>query len=53
MGNKFLICNKDYIIHVLNNLSEEYNMILSELESHLTSSKDDALTIDAFCEKLN
>ena len=52
-GLKSNITNKDFMNHVLNNLPEEYDVILDRLENHLTSSMDDALTIEVFCEKLN
>ena len=39
----------NFIIHVLNNLPKEYDLILDGLENHLT----DALTIDSICKKLN
>ena len=37
----------------LNNLSEEYDVILNGLGNHLMATGDDALTIDSICEKLN
>ena len=41
------------MVHVLNNLPVEYDVILDRLENHLTSTGDDALTIDSIHEKLN
>ena len=41
------------MIHVLNNLPKEYNVILDGLENHLKATGDDALTIDSICKKLN
>ena len=41
------------MIHVLNNLSEEYNVILDGIENHLTSSGYEVLTIEVICKKLN
>ena len=52
-GNKGNVSNKDFMIHVLNNLSEEYDIILNGLENHLTATGDDALTVDSIRKKLN
>ena len=41
------------MIHVLNNLPEEYDVILDGLENHLTATRDEALTIHSICTKLN
>ena len=41
------------MIHVLNILPEEYDVILYRLENGLMMTGDDALTIDLICEKLN
>ena len=41
------------MIHVLNNLPKEYNVILDGLENHLTATGENALTIDSICKKLN
>ena len=46
------ITDEDFTIHVLNNLPEEYNVILNGLDNHLTLSGDDMLTIEVICEKL-
>ena len=55
--NKFVhngnVSGEDFMIHVLNNLPEGYDIILNELENPLTMPGDDALTIDSICEKLN
>ena len=45
--------NEDFVVCVLNNLPEEYDMILDGLENHLTSKSDDALTIKVIREKMN
>ena len=45
--------DKDFMIHVLNNLPEEYDVILNGLQEHLTSRRDDALTIEVMHKKLN
>ena len=36
----------DFMINVLNNLHKEYDVILNDLENHLTASRDDVLTIE-------
>ena len=41
------------MIHVLNNLPKEYDVILNGLENCLMATGDDALTIDLICKKLN
>ena len=41
------------MIHVLNNLPEEYDLILHGLENCLTSTRDDALMNNSICGKLN
>ena len=40
------VSDKDFMIHILNNLPNEYDVILNGLENHLTVTGDDALTID-------
>ena len=52
-GQKGNVSDEDFMIHVLNNLFEEYNVILDGLENHLTVTGENALTIDSICEKLN
>ena len=49
-GNVF---DEDFMIHVLNNLPEEYDVILDGLENRLMATGENALTIDSICEKLN
>ena len=41
------------MIHILNNLPEEYDVILDGLENRLTVIGENALTIDTIREKLN
>ena len=41
------------MIHVLNNLPHEYEVIFNGLENCLTASGDDALMMDVICKKLN
>ena len=41
------------MIHVLNNLLKECDVILNGLQNHLIVTGDDALTIDSVCKKLN
>ena len=44
---------KDFMIHVLNNLPKEYDVILDGLENQLTATGENALTVDSIHEKLN
>ena len=39
------ISDEDYMIHVLNNLPKEYDIILDGLENHLISNEDDSLSL--------
>ena len=41
------------MIHVLNNLPEEYDVILDGLKNRLTATGENALTIDSIHKKLN
>ena len=41
------------MIHVLNNLSKEYDVILDGLVNCFTASRDDTLTIVVICKNLN
>ena len=41
------------MIHLLNNLPKDYNVILNGLENCLTTTGKDMLRIDAIHEKLN
>ena len=43
----------EFIIHMLNNLPEEYNVVLDRLDSHLVSINEDKLTLEALWEELN
>ena len=52
-GQKGNVSDEDFMIHVLNNLPEEYNVILDGLENCLTATRENALTIDLIHEKLN
>ena len=52
-GQKGSASDKVFMIHILNNLSEEYDVILNKVENHLTATGDYALTIDSNCKKLN
>ena len=44
------IMDKEFKIHVINNLSDEYVVVLDDLENCLTST---GLTIENICEKFN
>ena len=52
-GQKGNVSDEDFMIHILNNFPEEYDVVLNGLESHLTATGDDALTINSICKKLN
>ena len=52
-GTKVSITDDDFMIHVLGNLYEEYNIILDGLVHHLTLTGPDAMTIEVNCDKLN
>ena len=41
------------MIHVLNNMPKEYDMILDGLENHFTLSSDDSLTVEVVWETFN
>ena len=41
------------MIPILNNLPEEYDVILDKLKTPLSANGDDALTIEIICKKLN
>ena len=47
------VSDKDFMICILNNLPEEYDVILNGLENRLTATGENALTIDLIHEKLN
>ena len=52
-GQKGNVSDEDFMIHVLNNLSKEHDVILDGLESCLMATGENALTIDSICKKLN
>ena len=52
-GQKPSVSDKDFMIHILNNLPKEYDVILDGLENHLTATGENALGIDTIREKLN
>ena len=41
------------MIHVLNNLPKDYDVILNEIENRFTVTRDNALAINVICKKLN
>jgi len=47
------ISEKDLMVHVLNNLPKEYDMILDGLENRLDKTGDEGLTIEVIREKLS
>ena len=52
-GQNGSITDEDFMIHILNNLPEDYDVILKGLENHLTATWDDALTINVIQRRLN
>ena len=52
-GQKGNVSDEDFMIHVLNNLPEKYNVILDGLENCLVATRENALTIDSIRTKLN
>ena len=40
-----------FMIHVLNSLPEEYDVVLDSLETHLVSTKEDTLMCEALQDK--
>ena len=52
-GFKDNITDEDFIIHMINSLPKEYNVILNGIENCLSSSRDNALAIEVTCDKLN
>ena len=52
-GLKDNITDKNCMIRTLNNLPEDFNVILNGLKGCLTAIEDDVLTIEIICEKLN
>jgi len=43
----------EFMIHVLNNLPEEYDVVLDSLENRLVSTGEERLTLESLREKLN
>ena len=52
-GMKLSISKEDFMINILNNLHEEYDVILIGLENHFILSGTDILIIEVICEKSN
>ena len=52
-GQKGSVSDEDFMIHVMNNLPKEYDVILDGLENHLTATGENALDIDLICKRLN
>ena len=51
--NEFDVSDKDFNIHVLNDLPKEYDVILDLIENLLTLSGINTLTTEVIKEKLN
>ena len=47
------ISEKDFMVHVINNLPEAYDVIYDGLESKLSQTGDEALTIEKMRDKIN
>ena len=45
--------DKDFLIHILNNLPKEYNVVLNGLESILDETDDKALTLEMVHKKMS
>ena len=52
-GQKGNVSDEYFMIHIVNDLPEEYDVILDGLENHLTTPGDDALNIDSIHKKMN
>ena len=52
-GLKGCITVEDFMIHVLNNLPKEYDVVLDGLENHCMVIGNDALTIAVICKNFN
>ena len=52
-GIKSNITDKDFMIHIFNNLPEEHDEILDSLENCLMPTGTDVLLIEVIHEKLN
>ena len=53
LGLKGNITDKDSMIHALNNLPKDNDVILDGLGNNLMMTRDDVLTINVICKKLN
>ena len=47
------ISNRDFLLHILNNFSKEYDFVLDGLEIRLDETGDKALTLEMVCKKLS
>ena len=52
-GLKGNITDEDHMINILNNLPEDYSVIVDGLENHLMAARDNVLTMNMICKKLN
>ena len=52
-GQKGNASDEDFMIHVQNNLREEYEVTLNGLENRLMAIRENALVIDTMHKKLN
>ena len=47
------ISDRDFLLHILNNFSKEYDFVLDGLEIRLDETGDKALTLEMVCKKLS
>ena len=48
-----VMSDMEFMSHMLNNLPDEYDVVLDSLETHLVSTGEDKLMFEALPEKLN
>ncbi len=53
LGTLERLSDREYMIHELNNLPEEYDVDLDSFENCIASTREDGLTLEALREKLN
>ena len=52
-GTEDSVKDEDFMIHVLNNLPEEYDVVMDGLENQLMLTGPDVLIIKVICDELN
>lgn len=53
IDNTAAISEKDFMVHVINNLPKDYDVIYDGLEAKLSQTGDEALTIEKMRDKIN